>query len=154
MHATMETRLRSTSLGRSREQSMDTEDGRQSIDDFDIDVGIDTGGKSLAHLVAILNDEDVGPPAPLPPAGMTTRRSATRAILVPQAAQGQGAQASLPSSQDSTGSGFISGIMNQQTALSHTPPTNLGSSYELQHFGKRPRSGVSQNCGSVSNLYD
>lgn len=151
----METRLRSASLGRSCEQSIDTEDGRQSIEDFDVDVGIETGGKSLAHLVAILKDEDVGPPAPLPPAGMTTRRrSAARAIPVPQTAQGQGPQASLPSSQDSTGSGFISGIMNQQTALSHTPPTNLGSSYELQHFGKRPRSGVSQKCGSLSNLYE
>jgi hypothetical protein len=27
--------------------------------------------------------------------------------------------------------------------LSHTPPTNAASSYETSHFGKRPRSGVS-----------
>lgn len=27
--------------------------------------------------------------------------------------------------------------------MSHTPPTNLSTSYETMHFGKRPRSGVS-----------
>lgn len=161
MSATMNTRLRSASLG--RKQSIDTDDGRQSIDDFDdTDVNsIETRGKSLAHLVAVLKEEDdIGPSAPLPPKGITTRRSSTRAIPVPQAVQAyQGHhQASLPSSMESSGSGFISAIMNPQTstssALSHTPPTQTGTSYEMQHFGKRPRSGVCRRCASLSNLYD
>jgi hypothetical protein len=161
MSATMNTRLRSTSLG--RKQSIDTDDGSQSIDDFDdIDVNsIETGGKSLAHLVAVLKEEDdIGPSAPLPPKGITTLRSSTRAIPVPQAVQAyQGHhQASLPSSMESSGSGFISAIMNPQTsassALSHTPPTQTGTSYEMQHFGKRPRSGVRRRCASLSKLYD
>jgi hypothetical protein len=159
MSATMNTRLRSTSLG--RKQSIDTDDGRQSIDDFDdIDVNsIETDGKSLAQLVAILKEEDdTGPPAPLPPKGMTTRRSSTTVIPVPQVVQARQVhhQASLPSSMESSGSGFINGIMNPQTstssALSHTPPTQTGTSYEMQPFVKRPRSGVSRCCASLSNI--
>jgi hypothetical protein len=30
--------------------------------------------------------------------------------------------------------------------MSHTPPTHISTSYEASHFGKRPRSGVSQCC--------
>jgi hypothetical protein len=165
MSATMNTRLRSTSLG--RKQSIDTDDGRQSIDEFDdIDVNsMETGDKSLAHLVAILKEEgDMESSAPMPPKGMTTRRSSTRAIPVPPAVQAhQGhhqTQSSQPSSMESSGSGFINAIMNSQTsatsALSHTPPTQTGTSYETQHFGKRPRSGVCRrcHCASISNLHD
>lgn len=55
---------------------------------------------------------------------------------------------SRPSSAGSTGSAFLNHILNpggtfNNTHMSHTPPTNLSTSYEVSHFGKRPRSGVS-----------
>lgn len=57
------------------------------------------------------------------------------------------------SSYESSGSAFLSSVLNPG-ALSHTPPTGLGASYEAQHFGKRARSGsVSSQrsrSGSVS----
>ena len=58
-------------------------------------------------------------------------------------------------SHDSSGSDFLSGIMNPSAAvnvesqLSHTPPTAFGTSYENSHFGKRQRAGVSLATGSV-----
>ena len=56
---------------------------------------------------------------------------------------------------DSTASAFLNGILYQQqlpdqgqtraqsTMIAHTPPTQMGTSYENTHFGKRMRSGVS-----------
>ncbi|CAB9498842.1 CCT motif [Seminavis robusta] len=63
-------------------------------------------------------------------------------------------------SQDSSGSNFLSGILNESPAtssamaqLAHTPPTNFGTSYENRHFGKRQRSGsVSGRLRSASDL--
>lgn len=45
---------------------------------------------------------------------------------------------SLSNSLESPGSSFVTAVMN--TKLAHTPP--VAASYELKHFGKRPRSGV------------
>lgn len=62
--------------------------------------------------------------------------------------------ASLASSQGSTGSAFMSSVLNPtagnaSTPLSHTPPA--ASSYEAAHFGKRARSGsVSGRLRSAS----
>jgi hypothetical protein len=122
----MQTRLRTGSLSRNRQQSIDTDDGRQSLGSLDFGISDDAG----AQLVAGLKDGNMTTTEET----TTTRRSAPRAI--PQAA----GTASLSGSQESSASGFLSGIMNPNT-LSHTPPTQ--SSYEQQHFGKRPRSGVS-----------
>jgi hypothetical protein len=55
-------------------------------------------------------------------------------------------------SYGSSGSAFVSGLMNQG-ALSHTPPA--GSSYEERQFGKRPRTGVSMDAEDIVILgYD
>ena len=70
----------------------------------------------------------------------------------PTQQQNQQQQSSQSGSHDSSGSAFLSGIMNPSAAttfsstnaqLSHTPPTAFGTSYENNHFGKRQRSGVS-----------
>ena len=56
-------------------------------------------------------------------------------------------------SEDSSGSAFLSGILNNPSPntgtahLSHTPPNVLGTSYENRHFGKRQRAGVSECPG-------
>lgn len=61
-------------------------------------------------------------------------------------------------SVDSSGSAFLSGILNSSpnissSQLSHTPPTALGTSYENNHFGKRQRSGsISGRLRSASDL--
>lgn len=58
-------------------------------------------------------------------------------------------RSSRAESYDSSGSDFLSGIMNPSAAvnvesqLSHTPPSAFGTSYENNHFGKRQRAGVS-----------
>ena len=56
---------------------------------------------------------------------------------------------------DSTASSFLNGLYQQQSVLpqetrsqssimiAHTPPTQMGTSYENSHFGKRMRAGVS-----------
>lgn len=140
---------------------MDTDDERsrhQLIDELDMEYDGVESGKTVAHLMALKKEEEVGPPAPLPPKGMNTRRrSVSKAIPVPQMSGGatqSSQQASLAGSYESSGSGFINGIMENSSsqgaqgptgntfALSHTPPTAAGTSYEAQHFGKRPRAGV------------
>lgn len=42
---------------------------------------------------------------------------------------------------------FLNGLYPQQV-ISHTPPTQMGTSYENSHFGKRMRAGVSLSCNS------
>lgn len=72
----------------------------------------------------------------------TTAKSPARPIPTRAATSRHG-------SEDSSGSAFLSGILNPSppaSHLSHTPPTALGSSYENKHFGKRQRSGVSTGC--------
>jgi len=76
-------------------------------------------------------------------------RSAPRAIPVlgkQQIDHHQQASGSRPSSAGSTGTAFLNNILNpastfNSTHLSHTPPTHVSTSYEVSHFGKRPRSG-------------
>ncbi|GAX16145.1 hypothetical protein FisN_3Hh374 [Fistulifera solaris] len=61
---------------------------------------------------------------------------------------------SLPSSQGSSGSAFLSSMLNPQLPLSHTPP-NMASSYEVSHFGKRARAGsVSGRLRSASEYLE
>jgi len=80
---------------------------------------------------------------------------------VPSHQQYAAATASQPSSHGSSGSAFLSSVLNTtHTAstgllLSHTPPTTLGTSYETSHFGKRARSGsVSGRLRSASEYLE
>lgn len=97
----------------------------------------------------------------------TRSTSKTRAIPVPgphppppPAAVDPASQApSAASSQGSSGSAFLSAVMNPafgSGALSHTPPyTGGASSYETKHFGKRTRSGsVSGRLRSASDYLE
>jgi hypothetical protein len=76
---------------------------------------------------------------------------------------------SQPSSHGSSGSAFLSSMLNpsgsafghnsinshQLSMLSHTPPTALGTSYEASHFGKRARSGsISGRLRSASEYLE
>jgi hypothetical protein len=67
---------------------------------------------------------------------------------------------SQASSQGSSGSAFLSSVLNptastfNNTQLSHTPPT-FGTSYEASHFGKRARSGsISGRLRSASEYLE
>lgn len=150
----MQTRLRTGSLTRSRQQSVDTDDGRHRMGSLDFGGISDDAGAQLVAGLKDTNTDEVTTAAPLPPTtGMTTRRkSAARAIPVP-AATAAAPSASLPGSHESSASGFVSGLMNTQSGtekLSHTPP--ISNSFENQHFGKRPRSGVSHMVALICFL--
>lgn len=78
-------------------------------------------------------------------------KQASKPRAIPQRNDQQQQQqqtSSQPGSHESSGSAFLSGILNpaattfNNTQLSHTPPTAFGTSYENSHFGKRQRSGV------------
>jgi hypothetical protein len=91
---------------------------------------------------------DQQPFQPLLPLPEHPRRSAPRAI--PRAAAAaqivppqQSALGSQPNSAGSSGSAFLNNILNHNMQMSHTPPTHISTSYEVSHFGKRRRSGVS-----------
>lgn len=73
----------------------------------------------------------------------TTSTAESAARPIPNAATTTRAGTSRHGSEDSSGSAFLSGILNNTNNLSHTPPTAFGTSYENKHFGKRQRSGVS-----------
>lgn len=93
-----------------------------------------------------------------------TQRSAPRAIprasapqqVVPAAQQT--ALGSQPNSAGSSGSAFLNNILNpsastfNNTQMSHTPPNDVSTSYEVSHFGKRQRSGVSLLGGVTINI--
>lgn len=119
----MQTRLRTGSLQRSRQQSIDTDDGRHRMGSLDFSGISDDAG---AQLVAGLKDTNTDEVTATATTRMTTRRSAARAIPIPNP---------QPGAHDSNHQGGTS-------TLSHTPPT-VSNSYENQHFGKRPRAGVS-----------
>jgi hypothetical protein len=79
-------------------------------------------------------------------------------IRIPQEAISQQSHVfqpqSLPSSQGSSGSAFLSSMLNPQLPLSHTPPS-MASSYEISHFGKRARAGsVSGRLRSASEYLE
>ena len=87
------------------------------------------------------------------------RRSAPRAIPKGQVSQSQqsthGATTpSQPNSAGSSGSAFLNNILNTAAStfnnaqISHTPPTQISTSYEASHFGKRARSGV-RSCNRI-----
>jgi hypothetical protein len=79
--------------------------------------------------------------------------SAARSIPVPQQNQSQQPQ-SQASSQGSSGSAFLSSVLNPQL-LSHTPPSAFGTSDETKHLGKRARSGsVSGRLRSASEYLE
>mmetsp|Transcript_28073 Transcript_28073/g.78722 ORF Transcript_28073/g.78722 Transcript_28073/m.78722 type:complete len:628 (+) Transcript_28073:321-2204(+) len=103
----------------------------------------------------------------------TTSATATQQsanIPVPQAnaTAASPAAAAAPSSQPgsvgSNGSGFMTNILNgggdsfltengENGTLSRTPPSQLATSYETTHFGKRPRAGsVSERLKSAAEL--
>jgi hypothetical protein len=72
--------------------------------------------------------------------------------------QGSSGSAFLSSVLNPTGSTFAGNYMNSQQQhqlLSHTPPTALGTSYEASHFGKRARSGsISGRLRSASEYLE
>lgn len=141
---------------------------------LDIDFSITESGRTVAHLIANMKDQgdemdfsitDSGRSMieNLPEKDMnfgtgrasegTRTRSASKEIPTSELTSEQ--QRPHSNSFESTGSGFVSGLMNatQGNLLSHTPPT--GSSYETRHFGKRPRaSSVSGRLRSASELED
>lgn len=86
----------------------------------------------------------------------TRQRSAPRAIpnSKPPTTQGiqtqsTGPPVSQPSSAGSTASAFLNNLIDpaastfNNTQVSRTPPSQIATSYEANHFGKRARSGVS-----------
>jgi CCT motif len=86
-----------------------------------------------------------------------TNKVTSRSIPVPQPTASQQQQdASVASSQGSSGSAFMSSVMSPSFGLSHTPPYTRGaSSYEQKHFGKRTRSGsVSGRLRSASEYLE
>lgn len=98
-------------------------------------------------------DDSNGPLLPFPE-HTTSHKSAPRAIPNAQtsAAQNQTMApppSSQPSSAGSTASAFLNNLMDpaastfNSTQYSHTPPNQVSTSYEVSHFGKRARSGVS-----------
>lgn len=96
----------------------------------------------------LLQSLDVPPPPNNFSGGRTNNTSASRSIPVPSKAI-PFPQNILPpsqaSSQGSTGSGFMTSVLN-----SHTPP--VVSSYETSHFAKRSRSGsISGRLQSASD---
>jgi hypothetical protein len=87
--------------------------------------------------------------------GGGTGESSGSSSLLPSHPQGGG------SSYGSSNSAFLSSVLNPNGTsssevsqpLSHTPPT--ASSYEVSHFGKRPRSGsVSSRLRSASDYFE
>jgi len=98
-----------------------------------------------------------------------TIQGAARAIPVPapnnnyqqQSQQYHPQPSSQASSQGSSGSAFLSSVLNPTATtfgnshLSHTPPTALGTSYEASHFGKRARAGsISGRLRSASEYLE
>eukprot|EP00526_Cylindrotheca_closterium_P006501 CAMPEP_0113620644 /NCGR_PEP_ID=MMETSP0017_2-20120614/10526_1 /TAXON_ID=2856 /ORGANISM="Cylindrotheca closterium" /LENGTH=585 /DNA_ID=CAMNT_0000530325 /DNA_START=41 /DNA_END=1798 /DNA_ORIENTATION=- /assembly_acc=CAM_ASM_000147 len=91
---------------------------------------------------------------------LESQRSAPRSIPVStkQSVDHPQTSGSRPSSAGSTGTAFLNNILNpastfNSTHLSHTPPTHVSTSYEVSHFGKRPRSGsISERLRVSSEL--
>ena len=98
-------------------------------------------------------DDNNGPLLPFPEHHLTSQKSAPRAIPKAQSLtvpnQGMAPpSASQPSSAGSTASAFLNNLMDpaastfNSTHFSHTPPSQISTSYEASHFAKRARSGV------------
>jgi len=135
-------------------------------DDSDMDFSISSSVRTVEHHFP----SDIAiPGAPLPTSssgscssnlrGMSNslhfgKKSQPRAIpttIVETTTSTQVPQSSETSSYGSSGSAFLSGILNNHTLLSHTPP--VATSYENTHFGKRHRVGsVSGRLRSASDL--
>lgn len=149
----------------------DLSDAEQTTGDLDIDYAITDSGRTVAHLIAHLKEDDNmdftisnsgrsldqydntesrdnidfdGPTQ-----GFTSKevhsvygtRSKAKPIPLPSNVSSLMGTRSQASSQESAGSAFITGLMNQNSnQMSHTPPS--AASYETRHFGKRPRAGV------------
>ena len=99
---------------------------------------------------------------PIPVPARTTPSSSSEFLYPPTTA-------SAASSQGSSGSAFLSQVLNSHhsnnnsnnnnnahhSMLAHTPPTQLGTSYENAHFAKRQRSGsVSGRLRSASDYLE
>jgi hypothetical protein len=96
-------------------------DGRHRMGSLDFSGISDDAG---AHLVAGLKDHSTTN------SEATTRRSAARPVPSVAATHESSSVASAAAAAAAAG-------------LSHTPP--ISNSFENQHFGKRPRAGVSSN---------
>lgn len=153
----------------------DLSDAEQTTGDLDIDYAITDSGRTVAHLIAHLKEDDnmdftisnsgrsldqyvnTDNRDSMDCDGSTQRstkkevhsvygtRSKAKPIPLPPNISSLLGSRSQASSQDSAGSAFITGLMNQNSnQMSHTPPS--AASYETRHFGKRPRAGVRNIC--------
>lgn len=137
--------------------------------DLDIDFSITESGRTVAHVIAGMKGE--GSEAHAMDISITASGRSVVEDVSDQQQQSEeqqdprrmtrSAAKAIPEGEaagsfESSGSGFVSGLMNangtnnnnsssttasNNEAISHTPPA--GSSYETRHFGKRPRTGVS-----------
>jgi hypothetical protein len=157
---------------RSKSDSIDIDiDLDKNDDEDDLDLSITSSGRTIERIMEEQASNTTPQKANAPnskrlptgvpavtatisnPLTIPTKKSPARAIPLPNSTlqfnmSTLGTVASHPGSQDSSGSAFLSGILNPsppatQQQLSHTPPTAFGTSYENTHFGKRQRAGVS-----------
>jgi hypothetical protein len=142
----------------------------------DMDFSITSSGRTLDHFDAIQGENNTAHTNDFKnfhlPEGFSTQHGRhypastasnptppARSIPIPQPHQTyppasllQQIPSSQASSQGSSGSAFLSSMLNQGP-LSHTPP--VASSYEVSHFGKRARSGsVSGRLRSASDYLE
>jgi len=121
-------------------------DAMSGIDDLDF--GMDDSNITLLPL----------------PENTTVSKSAPRAIPIVSNSMVQNQPVapppvSQPSSAGSTASAFLNNLMDpaastfNSTMFSHTPPSTISTSYEVSHFAKRARSGVSRRSVSAYSLY-
>ena len=143
----METRSRSTrSLERGKPEETETSSGP--------DVDVDRVAAHMESEDTTTSVED-GKPAARQTGPSPTSSTARSNPVPPPSNQTSLVPPSQASSQGSSGSNFLSSVLNptastfNNTQLSHTPPA--ASSFEASHFGKRMRSGsVSGRLRSAS----
>jgi antitoxin (DNA-binding transcriptional repressor) of toxin-antitoxin stability system len=171
-------RLTSTGgFGRTHVGADDDLSDTEQSGDLDIDFNITDSGRTVAHLIAHLKEDDnmdfsiansgrlldqfdnadtaagkrertekmdcdgLAQEDDLKKGGIHAHSTRSKAKPIPIQSNVPSRSAGAPSqanSQESSGSSFFTAVMN--TKLAHTPP--VAASYEMRHFGKRPRAGV------------
>lgn len=124
-------------------------DNEMSLGNFTPSTLSESGSKTMESKSTSRSEFEVQPSLSLS-GQLEPQRSAPRAIpaSLKQSIDYPQTSGSRSSSAGSTGTAFLNNILNpastfNSTQLSHTPPTHVSTSYEVSHFGKRPRSGVS-----------
>lgn len=148
-----------SSVGRTVEHFMEDQMQTESFLSGDAPDGASSSNTTTTTNIVPAVTATVSSPLSIPHAA----KSPGRAIPLHHASSSASQQhlMSHPGSHDSSGSDFLSDIMNpaaganifSNAQLSHTPPNAFGTSYENNHFGKRQRSGsVSGRLRSASDL--